>query len=64
MKAEEATYDLPPIILHDIQNPDQAPQLVRPNSPWATIFLLGVQRAGYDDWLAWHFASILGQRYP
>lgn len=65
MKHEEAVGEptLPANIVYDIDHPEEAPQLVHQKAQWDTITLLGMD-VGYDDWLAWHFAAILGLRYP
>lgn len=63
MKHEETVGESYPATEHAIQNPHEAPQLVQPRAEWDSIFQFGTQ-VGYDDWVAWHFAIILGQRYP
>lgn len=60
---EEIAGEALPAIEHAINNPQEAPQLVQPRAEWNTIFMLGT-KVEYDDWLAWHFAMILGLRHP
>lgn len=63
MSHEENAGEALPATEHAINHPEEAPQLVQPRAQWTTIFLLG-GRTEYDDWLAWHYANILGRRYP
>lgn len=63
MNIEEIAGEALPATRHAIDHPEEAPQFVQPKAQWDSIFLLG-ERTDYDDWLAWHFAIVLGLRHP
>lgn len=63
MTHEETAGEAFPATEHAIAHPEEAPQLVQPRAQWDTIYQFGTS-VEYGDWLAWHFAIILGLRYP
>jgi hypothetical protein len=63
MMHEETAGEVYPATDHAIKHPEEAPQLVQPRAEWDIIFQFGAT-VGYDDWLAWHFAIILGRHHP